>query len=407
MTAYPMTSTVEWRNFVTPKLLRESPIHRWLVFPHSFTNELVDDLISKWGLGREDRILDPFLGAGTTLLAAQKAGIKSTGYDLSPFAVFVSKVKTTLHDYGKLCANWERINKSFIKLRGNKARKDYPELVLKAFSPEILLAFEKMRATIMSLASDESSQDFFLLALLAIIPSMSRAEAAGGWLKWIEKEHSVEEFTEALNLQVSMMLMDVRSDTRVKEVEAVSVINDARYLPEAEPCYSAIITSPPYPNRHDYTRVFGVELMFGFLDWDQTRALRYQSLHSHPEAKPQRPSVQGYQPPDTLKASMDKVRKTAPKRIQRMLEGYFLDLFCCFREMKKVGHKHANIAVVLGNAQYYGESFLVDELAANIGEQAGLTCKEIITARIRGNSAQQMKKYGRNPSRESVILFNA
>jgi hypothetical protein len=47
----------------------------------------------------------------------------------------------------------------------------------------------------------------------------------------------------------------------------------------------------------------------------------------------------------------------------------------------------------------------VDELTAEVGEQAGLKCEKLLVARYRGNSAQQMGKHGRNPSRESVVVF--
>jgi len=56
---------------------------------------------------------------------------------------------------------------------------------------------------------------------------------------------------------------------------------------------------------------------------------------------------------------------------------------------------------VVGNAQYYGVPILVDELTAEIGEQVGLKCQTLVSARHRGNSAQQMGTFGRNPSRES------
>jgi len=48
---------------------------------------------------------------------------------------------------------------------------------------------------------------------------------------------------------------------------------------------------------------------------------------------------------------------------------------------------------------------MVDELTAEIGEQAGLRCDKIIAARYRGNSAQQMRDHGRKPSRESIVVF--
>jgi hypothetical protein len=34
-----------------------------------------------------------------------------------------------------------------------------------------------------------------------------------------------------------------------------------------------------------------------------------------------------------------------------------------------------------------------------------LRCERIVAARYRGNSAQQMKTFGRHPARESVVYF--
>ncbi len=177
---------------------------------------------------------------------------------------------------------------------------------------------------------------------------------------------------------------------------------DARALPESDGTYSAVITSPPYPNRHDYTRVFGVELMFGFLDWERNRELRRQSFHSHPEARPRRPQAPEYEAPGRLE---DSVRDLSDQRIRRMLRGYFLDMYLCLREAARVCRDGAKIAFVVGNARYGGRAILVDEFTAELGERAGLVCKEIRAVRWRGNSAQQMGRYGRVASRESIVIF--
>ncbi len=86
---------LQYRRWVTPQPLAHAPVHRWFTFPHSFSREMVWELIDEWGLGPEDHILDPFVGAGTTLVAAKERGISATGVDLSPLATFVSRVKTT------------------------------------------------------------------------------------------------------------------------------------------------------------------------------------------------------------------------------------------------------------------------------------------------------------------------
>lgn len=181
---------------------------------------------------------------------------------------------------------------------------------------------------------------------------------------------------------------------------------DARRLPLKDEACSAVITSPPYPNRHDYTRVFGVELMFGLLDWEETRDLRYQMLHSHPEAKPNRPAANGYMEPAFITKAVREIAKHEEReRIVAMLHGYFLDLYLSMKEVSRVLKVGGHAAFVVGNAQYDGIPIEVDKATALIGKQAGLKCIEIRVVRQRGNSAQQMNVHGRHPSRESVVIF--
>ena len=84
---FRVIESTAWRAWVTPKAAKSQPIHRWYLLPHSFTGDLVHALIDEWHLDETDNLLDPFAGAGTTLLAAKERGIPGSGYDLSPLAV--------------------------------------------------------------------------------------------------------------------------------------------------------------------------------------------------------------------------------------------------------------------------------------------------------------------------------
>ena len=47
----------------------------------------------------------------------------------------------------------------------------------------------------------------------------------------------------------------------------------------------------------------------------------------------------------------------------------------------------------------------VDHLLANFAELRGFRVKSIFVTRMKGNSPQQMKQFGRIPVRESVVIF--
>ena len=399
---YQTTEQAEWRYWVTPKDAKEKAVHRWYLFPHSFTDNLVHALIDEWGLNGQDRILDPFVGAGTTLLAAKEMGIPSNGYDLSPLAVLASNTKTATFSRQRLEAAWQTLERTLIHDSTVPMDRVYPALVHKALPEGRLEELNAVAIDIENIDCASSERDFFRLALLSIIPRFSHAAANGGWLRWLNQGASAKNVTNFFKEQVEMMLSDVCDTAPQDDRDWEARSADARVMPASDAEYSAVITSPPYPNRHDYTRIFGVELMFAFHNWEENRALRYQTFHSHPEARPNRPSAEKYKPPEDLENS---VRDLSDKRIRRMLNGYFLDMYLCLCEVARVCSKGAKIAFVVGNTQYDSKAILVDEFTAEIGEQAGLTCKEIRAVRSRGNSAQQMGKYGRTAARESIVMF--
>ena len=385
-----------------PTASRKKAVHRWYLFPHSFTGDLVHALIEEWKLDRRDIILDPFVGAGTSLLTAKERGVPGTGYDLSPLAVLATNTKVAAFTRERLETAWITLRG---QLNGNGSttmRRSYPELVRKALSAGRLDALDAIARRIDRLACSQPERDFFRLALIAVIPRFSLAAANGGWLRWSNEGAGAETVAESFTERVEMMLADVRGASERGGGKWNAGVADARALPDPDGTYSAVITSPPYPNRHDYTRVFGVELMFGFLDWEQNRRLRYQCFHSHPEARPRRPEAAEYRPPARLE---DSVRDLSDCRIRRMLRGYFLDMYLCLREVVRVCRGGAMAAFVVGNARYDGNAILVDEFTAELGEQAGLVCREIRAVRWRGNSAQQMGRHGRVASRESIVVF--
>ena len=400
---YRLTESPSWRGWVTPRAARDKPVHRWHLFAHSFTGDLVHALVDEWELDGQDALLDPFAGAGTTLLAAKEKGVSASGYDLSPLAVLISNVKTENMSRTRLESIWRTLDDSLSHGRPSVIVRDYPALVRRALSNGRLEAFEAVAARIRDLDCSSSERDFFRLALISIIPRFSRAVANGGWLRWAKEGIDGGSVEDAFRARAEMMLSDVqdRAPSMVGDGWTTCTA-DARTLPDRNDTYTAVITSPPYPNRHDYTRVFGVELMFDFLNWEENRSLRYQSFHSHPEARPERPAAEEYVPPARLDQSIDHLRDG---RIRRMLRGYFLDMYLCLREVARVCRGGAKVAFVVGNARYDGRTLLVDEFTAELGERAGLACREIRAVRWRGNSAQQMGRYGRAASRESVIMF--
>ena len=68
------------------------PVHRWFRYSAGFSAEWVKLLLAERD-GRELRVLDPFVGSGTTCLACDEMGVPSYGIEAHPFVHRVAQAK--------------------------------------------------------------------------------------------------------------------------------------------------------------------------------------------------------------------------------------------------------------------------------------------------------------------------
>lgn len=73
---------------------QDRAFHDWYRFVLSFPPHLVRDYIKKFELNKNNVVLDPFCGTGTTLVEAKLAGMKAVGLEGNPFPHLASTVKT-------------------------------------------------------------------------------------------------------------------------------------------------------------------------------------------------------------------------------------------------------------------------------------------------------------------------
>ena len=68
------------------------PVHRWFRYSAGFSAEWVKLLLAERD-GNELRVLDPFVGSGTTCLACDEMGVPSYGIEAHPFVYRVAQAK--------------------------------------------------------------------------------------------------------------------------------------------------------------------------------------------------------------------------------------------------------------------------------------------------------------------------
>jgi len=245
------------------------------------------------------------------------------------------------------------------------------------------------------------------LALFSILESVSNTTKSGGFLRITKRTIRKGTVKRRFEESAFSMIGDLEVEAlRKNKANLIARVGDARKL-RTKRMYNAIITSPPYLNRHDYTRIYSLELILNFVkDNEQLKKLRYNTLRSHVEAR-KKYNSNGYMQPIKLTSIIKKIETNGTNngQVTAMISGYFEDMYLCLKEMKRILKPDGKIALVVSNVRFSGINIPVDEILGNIGEGVGLKLNEIRVARLRGNSSQQMRDYKRSFSRESIIIW--
>jgi hypothetical protein len=94
------------------------------------------------------------------------------------------------------------------------------------------------------------------------------------------------------------------------------------------------------------------------------------------------------------------------KGVLPMVNQYFTELTFVFAELFRICRSGAHVAFVNDNTRYGGEIIPVDTLTTNLAESVGFTPETIyVLPQKKGNSSQQMGKFGREELRKSITIW--
>ena len=174
----------KYKNLVNFKHNLTLPRHRWFNIKEGYSAKLVQEIFKETGIKKEDIVLDPFSGSGTTILESSVMGVKSIGIEVNPFLFYLSNIKSK-----KKAASFDEVFKSFSKnLTSKKSKLPILSISEKLFGKQIN---DVLRA---KNAIDKEENIFFKdllkISFLCSLDACSTAKKDGNGLKYPKSKKS-------------------------------------------------------------------------------------------------------------------------------------------------------------------------------------------------------------------------
>jgi DNA modification methylase len=430
------------RQVVSFQANKDKNAYRWYKYKEAFSAELVEYLLQKYKVPK-GKILDPFAGVGTTLFAAVQGCYSADGIELLPVGQEVIDARKCANeitpDEVEVLKQWrdERPwgscvhSTPFNKFRITEGA--YPHKTEEEIS-KYLYQIKKEQSPVSNLLK---------FALLCVLESVSFTRKDGQYLRWDSRsgrknghkpfsKGEIYTFREAIVKKLDEIIFDLanREEPQGLFAQPKNSSKEIRLfrgssldiLPTLKTgSYAAVITSPPYCNRYDYTRTYALELAMLSVTESQLAELRQNMLSCTVENRPKdllrtnpgwQKAVEVTDGQELLQAIIEylecqrREQKLNNPGIARMVKGYFYEMACILRECHRVLRPNGLMFMVNDNVRYAGASISVDLILSSIAEGLGFTVDGILVVpQGKGNSSQQMGQYGRDALRKCVYVW--
>ncbi len=431
------------RKLVSFQANKNLPVYRWYKYKEAFSAPLIQYLFERFPV-RKGPILDPFAGMGTSLFVASELGFEGHGIELLPIGQELVDTRLCLQDQftaGDMAVlkMWRR-EKPW-KNHNGTCQINYFRITCGAYPLETEMAMGRY--------VDRSQQEntrvckVLRLALLCVLESISFTRKDGQYLRWdyrsgrchgksvFDKGH-IPDFSDAIERKLSEIIDDVEGKESQKEIFDAPKGTKGKItlkhgsclgiLPLLPSCtYEAIVTSPPYCNRYDYTRTYALELAMLGTNEEELLELRQNMISCTVENRAKDLTAINPRWGEAISAADDQMllqmilsyldQERREKRlnngsIPRMVRGYFYEMACVIAECARILRGGGIMFLINDNVRYAGVSISVDMILSHIAESLGFSVKKILVLpQGKGNSSQQMGNHGRDVLRKCIYVW--
>lgn len=431
------------RPLVSFQANKSRPIYRWYKYKEAFSASLVEFLFDKYKIF-QGKILDPFAGSGTALFVASERGIASEGIELLPIGQQIIATKKIIES--KPVEWWLQEVNYWLKYQPwyrATVHSKVPELRITkgAYPPDTKVQLECFISALSEVT--EPLKSLLQFALLCVLESISYTRKDGQYLRWDYRSErrigtkpfdkgEILDFGIAIQTKLAEIIHDLSAEPIQGSLFSNTVSQRGEIILHSGSClnvlpqldnesFDAIITSPPYCNRYDYTRTYALELALLGVGESELTKLRQEMLSCTVENRAKdllnmnaywRTAILAADEQPLLQSILKYLDEQRTKGhlnnngIPRMVRGYFYEMACVIADCARVLKTGAPLFMVNDNVRYAGVSISVDLILSTIAEQLGFTIENIyILPESKGNSSQQMGTHGRSTLRKCVYVW--
>lgn len=365
-------------------------------------------------------VYDPFMGSGTTLVEAIRHNLNSTGVDLNPLAVLISKVKTRVLNQSKLEAY-----KKYIYGTYGQSKKDYKnnKLSLKLpafknidywFKDYVIVDLQILRSVIFSI-HEEEYRDFFLIPFSSTVRYVSNTRNSEFKMyrmaaKKLDEWHpdvfaKFKEFTDKNVYQNSLLSKPV--------AQANTLLGSSKSLPNVNSnSFDLLITSPPYGDSR--TTVAYGQFSRTSLQWLNLDVVSANEVPQLDRKLLGGKIIKGnfsILPSVTLNETLKEISKQDKKRA-REVKQFYDDLFDVLKECKRLMKPNSYQFWVTANRTVKGVQIPTDKIITELFESINVIKLANYTRNIpnkrmpaRNSPTNKKGKINATMKQENIVLY--
>ncbi|MGB9176210.1 MAG: DNA methyltransferase [Methanoregula sp.] len=368
----------------------------------------------------EITVLDPFAGSGTTVLVAERMGMPAYGIEAHPVLLRIAQTKLL----------WDTEPEKFRDFSGkilrcvkneNSEMKEYPREIHTLYTKDILSRLNALRCAWEKLDDETPESHLAWLAITEILHYASSKRRDSPETPLHDKTGTLQKNPRDLFLaQVNRMLEDMTVFQGTAKKTGKIFLGDSRFDTQiSDNTISLVITAPPFLNNFDYASAslresgfWGIHDNEGNLQEklrkDLVRTFTRRVSSETEEKERYLETLKNTPISGEIKKIaelLEEKRKSSSdkKYYHVMMPAYFSDLFCVWKNLRRMCKEDCTIAFVISDSAHHGVHIPTEEWMGKLAMASGFKEYHFVKTRTQNTQWIPEKEKDPVPLREGIL----